>query len=124
MLNFRRIRRWTSLAAAAALAAATFSLIAPPPAHAAPTFPASRWTVQTAANGGRIHLSSPAIADIDGDGVKDVIIGDLNGRLHVYSGASGGEVNGWPPILASLGPSPTGGSASPTSPMTLATSGR
>ncbi len=33
-------------------------------------------------------LASPAIADIDGDGLLDLLIGEINGRLHHYEQAS------------------------------------
>jgi hypothetical protein len=39
--------------------------------------------------------SSTALADIDGDGKDDLIVGDGNGFVHVYK-AGGGEAPGWP----------------------------
>ncbi|MFH2010786.1 MAG: FG-GAP-like repeat-containing protein [bacterium] len=39
--------------------------------------------------------SSPKTADIDGDGVREIVIGDANGLVHVIKG-DGSHVPGWP----------------------------
>jgi hypothetical protein len=58
---------------------------------------AQTWSWHTSA---RFHSSSPAIADVNGDGVPDIVIGDMEGWLHVFDGTSTGatphEVPGWP----------------------------
>jgi hypothetical protein len=45
---------------------------------------------------GSAHLSSPVIADVNGDGVPDVVSADLSGWLHVLDGRTGQELAGWP----------------------------
>ena len=45
---------------------------------------------------GPTHLSSPVIADVNGDGVPDVVTADLSGMLHVLSGRTGRDLPGWP----------------------------
>jgi hypothetical protein len=39
--------------------------------------------------------SSPAFADLDGDGVNELIVGDGNGYVHAFK-ANGAEAAGWP----------------------------
>ena len=51
-----------------------------------------RWEVQVP--GGRFHWSSAAIADVDGDGRDDVVVGGLNGRLYAFDG-DGRALPGW-----------------------------
>ncbi|HET7489697.1 MAG TPA: VCBS repeat-containing protein [Acidimicrobiales bacterium] len=80
-----------------ALAAIPLLLVAPllgsvPVAHAAANFPGPVITVQT----GDIHLSSPTVADVNGDGVKDIAIGSLDGLLRIINGATGAYLPGWP----------------------------
>ncbi len=42
------------------------------------------------------RFSSPALADINGDGDLEVILGDLNGHLHVLDPHTGAPLPGWP----------------------------
>ena len=77
---------------AAAVVVAT-ALASPAPAAASLDDTTPRWSVTIP--GGRIHWSSPAIADVDGDGSDDVVVGGLDGRVHAYD-ASGRPLPGWP----------------------------
>ena len=45
---------------------------------------------------GPTHLSSPVVADVNGDGHPDVLTADLSGMLHVFDGRSGADLPGWP----------------------------
>jgi hypothetical protein len=40
--------------------------------------------------------SSPTIADVNGDGRPEIVIGHQNGLLHVIGGANGRDIPGWP----------------------------
>ncbi len=64
-----------------------------PPAAATVADGAARWSATIP--GGRIHWSSPAIADVDGDGSADVVVGGLDGQVHARD-ASGRTLPGWP----------------------------
>jgi hypothetical protein len=89
------MRRSFRVLALTACASLTGTLVGALPAHAAtPNYPNRLWFGNT----GDIHLSSPTLADVNGDGVKDVVIGGLDGWLHVFSGKAnnGTEVAGWP----------------------------
>jgi hypothetical protein len=85
-------RRWITRALLAAAMTAG-ALVAAGPADAALSDGAPRW--QVTVPGGRVHWSSPAIADIDGDGAQDVVVGGLDGRVHAYD-ADGAPLPGWP----------------------------
>jgi hypothetical protein len=63
------------------------------PADASLVDNSPRWSVSVP--GGRFHWSSPAIADVDGDGSADVVVGGLDGRVHAYD-ADGAALAGWP----------------------------
>ncbi len=52
-----------------------------------------RWNAT--APGGRYHWSSPVIADVDGDGAGDVVVGGLDGRVHALGG-DGAALAGFP----------------------------
>src|SRR5262249_26468753 len=45
-------------------------------------------------------VSSPVVADINGDGVNDVVIGDEDGSLAALSGATGTMLPGFPIAMA------------------------
>jgi hypothetical protein len=63
------------------------------PADAAPAkFPGTSWAKAI----GPTHLSSPVIADVNGDGHLDVLTADLSGVLHVLDGRTGRDLPGWP----------------------------
>ena len=63
----------------------------------------------------RFHTSSPTVADVDGDGVAEILIGALDGRLRVFR-ADGSALPGWeggrPVVVA--GNSPTAVDSGPT----------
>ena len=44
---------------------------------------------------GRVHHSSPTIADVNGDGVNELLVGDLQGRLYART-SWGDDLRGWP----------------------------
>ena len=65
-----------------------------PHAGAAAAVGPAAWS---AALPGHIGMSSPTVADINGDGVKDVIVADESGTLHAFDGSKRGvELPGWP----------------------------
>ncbi len=45
---------------------------------------------------------SPKLADIDGDGIVEIVYGDADGLLHVINGDDGSEVTGFPIQLGDL----------------------
>jgi len=49
-------------------------------------------------SGGIIAKTSPAVADLDGDGMDEAVVGTEMGKLHVYK-ADGTELTGWPQTL-------------------------
>ena len=57
-----------------------------------PRFPGASWTKPL----GPTHLSSPVIADVNGDSHLDVVTADLSGMLHVLDGRTGRDLPGWP----------------------------
>ena len=70
-------------------------LTAPSPAAAAN--PAWADTpVWTANLPGFVRESSPAVADLDGDGVLDMVVGAHDGNVHALRGQNGQPVGGWP----------------------------
>jgi len=42
-----------------------------------------------------VRFYEPAVGDLDGDGIDDVIVSSLEGEIMAYS-INGGELNGWP----------------------------
>ncbi|HET9730495.1 MAG TPA: VCBS repeat-containing protein [Acidimicrobiia bacterium] len=40
--------------------------------------------------------SSPVVADVNGDGINDIVIGAQDGYLRVLNGATGANISGWP----------------------------
>jgi hypothetical protein len=64
-------------------------------ASALAKFPGASWITQL----GPTHLSSPVIADVNGDGHPDVITADLSGMLHVLDGRNGRDLPGWPQLV-------------------------
>ncbi|MEO5678138.1 MAG: FG-GAP-like repeat-containing protein, partial [Acidimicrobiales bacterium] len=90
----RRILLAVAVAAGAGLAAD----VAPAGALAYPG--STAWTRPI----GNVYLSSPTIADVNGDGIKDVVQADNAGILHVFHGGTGNELAGWPqPIQIQAG---------------------
>ncbi len=56
------------------------------------TFGGAAWSTSL----GPTHLSSPVVADVNGDGHADVVTSDLSGTLHVLDGRNGRDLPGWP----------------------------
>ena len=79
------------LAAAIGLAVPAIG-VAPAVAAGPPKFPSAAWSTTI----GPTHLSSPVIADVNGDGHPDVVTADLSGELHVLDGRTGRDLAGWP----------------------------
>jgi hypothetical protein len=44
----------------------------------------------------------PTLADVDGDGTLDVIVGTTAGNVHVISGVNGAPARGWPQTMSSI----------------------
>ena len=79
------------------------------PAHAT-ALPALSWQVKTS---GRLHQSAPVIADLNGDGTPEIIVGDLNGLVHAYEPNGHGELAGWPQYARPDGVHPTAVESAP-----------
>ncbi|TAL59505.1 MAG: T9SS type B sorting domain-containing protein [Bacteroidetes bacterium] len=75
------------------------------------------WTINIAASLA-VQASFPAIADIDGNGSMEVVIGDGNGVVHALSGATGAQI--WSFTMSGTGSwwsgSPKIGDFNPSSP--------
>lgn len=71
------------------------------PATAAVPGVTQKWTVTGA---GASHHASPTIADVNGDGVDDIIQAGRAGYVYVKDGYSGNNLPGWPQALWGAGP--------------------
>ena len=87
-----RGRALSGLLAAALAFAIPMTGVAPAAAAGPPKFGGASWTQAL----GPTHLSSPVIADVNGDGHPDVVTADLSGMLHVLDGRTGRDLPGWP----------------------------
>ena len=87
-----RIRLWP-LATSVALAVGAVTVAPSPPASASTVSAKPSWTDSSS---GWDRTSSPTIADVNGDGRREIVIGHQNGLLHVISAANGRDLPGWP----------------------------
>jgi len=78
------------------------------PASAAPTL---QWDIHV---NGWDRASSPVIADIDGNGINDVVVGHEDGWVKIFRDGTGGYLPGWPQPAVVRGSSPTAIESSPT----------
>ncbi len=76
-----------------ALVTPVAALTAATPAGAATVSANPSWTDNSA---GWDRTSSPTIADVNGDGRSEIVIGHENGLLHVINAATGRDIAGWP----------------------------
>jgi hypothetical protein len=76
-----------------ALVAPIAAVTAGQPVGAAPVSTIASWTDNS---NGWDRTSSPTIADVNGDGRNDIVIGHQNGLLHVINAANGRDLAGWP----------------------------
>jgi hypothetical protein len=61
----------------------------------------------------KVHHSSPTIADVDGDGVNDIVVAGLDGLVRVLHG-DGSPVAGWPqPVVVPGADGPTAVESTP-----------
>ena len=109
-LPIRPARLGVGLVAAAL--AVTVPLVGAVPAVASgtPSFPRAAWSKAI----GPTHLSSPVIADVNGDGHLDVVTADLSGMLHVLDGRTGRDLPGWPQPVQVIPGSTVAVESSPT----------
>ena len=115
-----RISRGFQLLGALLLATATLAIptvgLAPsagaagPVRAALPAFPAAAWSKAI----GPTHLSSPVVADVNGDGHADIVTADLSGMVNVIDGHTGHELAGWPQPVQPRAGSTTAVESSPT----------
>src|SRR2546421_176145 len=90
-------RRLAVLVVSSLTAAGTLAASSPSPAGAAPT---QRWTQRIA--GAWFAWSSPSIADVNGDGSKDVVVGGQDGKVYAFD-AHGTSLPRRPPNAPALG---------------------
>ena len=88
-----RLIRARRLTVVAALVAVNAALLPSGGAGAAVAGLKERWHRQVP--GGWFRESSPVIADVNGDGGNDVVVGGLNGGLYAWD-AAGNPLPGWP----------------------------
>ena len=74
--------------------AVAIAAMAPGAARTASAAPVGDEVWRVEEDGARFHWSSPVIADVDGDGSDDVVVGGLGGRLYAYD-ADGRALPGW-----------------------------
>ena len=98
------------LVSVVALAIPTVGLAPPAGAAGPPAFPAAAWSKAL----GPTHLSSPVVADVNGDGHPDVVTTDLSGMVNVVDGRTGHELPGWPQPVQPRAGSTTAVESSPT----------
>ena len=85
----------------------TVGVAAAPTASAAP---AVSWTDHLS---GWDRSSSPTIADVNGDGVPEIVVGHQDGYVRVLNGATGANLAGWPSPAIVAGTTPTAIDSSP-----------
>ncbi len=88
-----QILRTPRPAVALALLAVAAALVPAADAGAASALP-ERWPARQVP-GGWFHWSSPVIADVDGTGGNDIVVGGLDGRVYAWN-ADGNTLPGWP----------------------------
>src|SRR5690242_6350025 len=88
---------------------AVSAVVTAAPAGAGAT-PSLAWQAHTS---GRFHESSPVIADLNGDGTPEIIVGDLDGLVHAYEPNGHGELSGWPQYARPDGVHPTAVESAP-----------
>jgi hypothetical protein len=96
---------------AVALSVAVPAVFSPPAGAAGPAkFPGAKWSKSI----GPTHLSSPVIADVNGDRHLDVVTADLSGVVHVLDGRNGHDLPGWPQLAQPRAGSTAAVESSPT----------
>jgi hypothetical protein len=98
-----------SLIASGTMAISTVTTVAGS-AGASSSLPGLAWQVKTS---GRFHQSAPVIADLNGDGIPEIIVGDLDGLVHAYEPNGHGELAGWPQYARPDGVHPTAVESAP-----------
>jgi hypothetical protein len=102
------LRRRTPLLLGLAVLASVLPFVFATPASAAPTL---AWSKQY---GGWDRASSPAIADVDGNGINDIVVGHEDGWVKIYKDGNQGYMPGWPqPAIVRPGHGPTAIESSP-----------
>jgi hypothetical protein len=96
------------MAMLASLFPTVLAVVTATPAAAAPT---QAWEVKV---NGWDRSSSPALADIDGNGIPDAIMGHEDGMVRVFKDGGSNQVAGWPRPAIVKGSTPTAIESSPT----------
>jgi hypothetical protein len=89
------LRRPLAVLAATAFAATTAVLVPTAPAGATLANGAERANFPVIVPGGNFHWSSPTLADVNGDGNNELVVGGSDGNVHVFNG-DGSRLTGWP----------------------------